>query len=152
MANAWFDDSVTPELDGFSTNQQPTFITSEYASGRRRNRKLYTAAPYDTAQSFVMNPGQYRVFCSWWQASTGADYGQAEFFMPCHISESVGNWVVRPVGMYSAEKHGPNMWRVSINANLIESPHFSGDYYDYYPELIEFAGVFDLAINRELPV
>lgn len=151
MTNAWFDSTVKPMLEGFMADQMPTFITSEYATGRRRNRKLYSAAPYDTAQYFKLDAGQYRLFCAWWQASTGANYGQAEFMMPCHLSESVTERAVKAVGMYTADKMGPYCWRVGIQANLIESPHFTGEDYGFYPELVRYPVVFDYAVNQELP-
>jgi hypothetical protein len=151
MANAWFDATAKPFVGGFSEEQAETFIRTTYVGGPGRNRKRFTAAPQTTTQSYILTPGQKLVFQSWWQASTGADHGQAIFKCPLYLSSGLSTHDVRATEMYSFERHGQFLWLMSMTVELNDDPRPGGGWYEYYPEALSGAGIIDEAINEELP-
>lgn len=152
MPNAWFDDTVTPMLDGYHPEQAQTFITSEFVTGRRRNRKRYTTAPFTLSASFVVDYAKMRLFEAWFRSSVGANDGLSSFNMPVKLPAG-GNIQseCRVIQGYGMEPYGPFMYRINMAVEFVERPQFAGEDYQYNPSFIEFADVFDNAVNVEIP-
>lgn len=151
MANQWFDSTVTPELDGFDSAQNPTFLTSTYGNGRTRNHRYMTDAPRELQQSFVLTGPQKMLLESWWDSTAGADNGAATFMMPCHINDGVSEWECISTGMYAESKFGTFLWRIVLTVRLIDKPSLPGEWWQYYPEAVTSAGIIDEAVNEVLP-
>ena len=152
MANAWFDTTVKPLIEGHSITQGQGFISSQYTTGRTRNRRIYSTAPFSATVYFLCTDAQARLFESWFKSDLGAGDGGLVFQMP--VGTPTGrsdSYECKATNIYTIEVNGPRRFKISMSVELTQSPQFAGEYYSYYPDLILYADVFDLTVNQELP-
>lgn len=150
MASAWFDDNVKPLISGYETGQRQTFIRSTAGTGRARNRRVRSDAPYSVTAVMLLTERQFRLFEAWWRAPvSGAGDGQNEFLMPVRTAAGGAAQLAALATAGYSEQYVAQHWRVTLPVQLVERPQYGGDVYEYDPESITYADAFDVAMTLE---
>ena len=143
-------DLPCPLRDGYSINHVRPFRRTGMASGRTRQRRLFTSVPTNVSVSWIFyGDSQAAAFEAWFQESIhdGADW------FNCTLKTPVGYqpYICRFTDMYKGpEPIGINMWKVVASLEIWERPLLPPGW-GTLPEYVIHADIFDIAMNREWP-
>lgn len=139
-----------PLRDGYDINHVQPFRRTDLASGRSRQRRIYTSVPTDVSVSWIFNDGQAAAFEAWFRdaISDGTDW------FNCNLKTPIGSmapYVCRFRQMYSGPQLvGKSLWRISAELEIYERPLMPPGW-GLAPEYLIHADLFDIAMNREWP-
>lgn len=151
MATIDFPSSLpTPLRSGYGLQHVSPMMRSELQSGRARQRRRYTSVPSMASVSWLLSDNQAMAFESWFRdaITDGADW------FNCRLSTPIGlrDYECRFADMYDGpELVGPGLWRITASLELRERPLIAIGW-SVVPEIVTYANVFDVAVNREWPL
>lgn len=141
-----------PERDGFGYEPVNPLLRSNLASGRARQRRLYTSVPTMVNVSWVFNDQEAQLFEAWWEDILVG--GSQWFDCPLLTPESVGMvraYEGRFTGIYSGPQLiGISLWRYTAELEIRERPILAPGL-GILPDFILNPEIFDLAMNMEWP-
>lgn len=135
-----------PSLSGFKLNQRDTVISTEFVTGRSRQRNTYSNVPPLFNARWHFSISETRIFEAWYRSiGNGSEW----FDMPVKLPTGYSVRTVRFVGSYDgpAPWGSSNNWTVSATLELQDLPTFTGDDYLFDTLGIEYADAFDIAVN-----
>jgi len=152
MTNAWFDDTVTPTTD-YGVENMPRSVVVPTITGRRRTRVMYPKAPTFITARIVCNEGQAALFEAWYQSESGAGNGSLPFEFPSRLptGHSKRAGFIRDGFSGPETLSGGKSWAYGFTIELIDQPSFTGDWFEYWPEGVRYAAIFDQAVNLKWP-
>ncbi len=147
--NDYPDSLPAPILSGYGANTTQPFIRTQFITGLARQRRAYSYVPTEVTATWNLTAGQMRIFESWFNGS--ANDGEAWFDIELTLPTGTNKRRARFTSMYQGPNpHGPFMYSYTASLELSERPIFSGEDYLYDLSGIEYANVFDNAVNSFL--
>ena len=151
MATVDFPSSLpTPLRSGYGLQHVSPMMRSELQSGRARQRRRYTSVPSMASVSWLLSDNHAKAFEAWFR---DAILDGSEWFN-CRLSTPIGlqDYECRFVDMYDGpELVGPALWRITATLELRERQLLPVGW-GVLPEMVTYANVFDVAVNREWPL
>lgn len=95
----WPDDFPSALLSERGTRAASPITRTQFASGRARMRRDFTAVPVLHSVSFVLNTEQAKRFEAWFR--NRLQDGTEWFWMPIALPQGDGPWTVRYTDIYS---------------------------------------------------
>lgn len=139
-----------PLVEGHTTQHVQPFRRTTMASGRAVQRRIYTSVPSMGNYSLILNDSQAAAFEVWFKVTLldGAEW----FNMPRRTPLGQSMLVCRFTGIYSGPNiHARNRWLFTFELESWERPVMP-DEWALLPDYLIYAGIFDLAMNREWPL
>ncbi|MBF0675595.1 hypothetical protein [Pseudomonas sp.] len=149
----WPKELPYPDLSGYALEDAPNVSRTEMASGRARQRQMYTSVPSFVTLSWGMDQRQFEFFAAWvrWKLKDCTEWftGWAQTAGPARQTEMrfVGSSSAPP---YRARMDGPDYWRISARIEIRERQTLPKGWEDM-ASWIFMADLFDIAMNREWP-
>ena len=136
-------------LAGYRLEHGDTFVRTQLASGRARQRRRFTSVPTEVRIEWLFSDGEFALFEGWFkhQITDGADW----FTGPLKTSTGIQDYEQRFASMYTARALGGRHWRVDATLEIRERQTVPADWVLTAPLYIQHASIFDRAINREWP-
>lgn len=152
---------MTPELDfpkelppflreGYSFNHVPPFARTEMVAGRARQRRMFQSVPSILPVSIILNDSEAQLFESWfaYDAMDGTKWFNATIKTP----EGLMPYACRFADMYDGpELWGSCLWKFRMQLEVFKRPLIPPEWYEFGREFIQYADIFDQAMNREWP-
>lgn len=124
-------------------------LRSEMASGRARQRRMFTSVPSRASVSAIMTDQQAMLFEAWhrWTLRDGAAWFNAPLKTPIGFQD----YICRFTSMFSGPALvAPGLWRYTASLELFERPTLPQGW-ELFPEFILDADIFDVAMNSKWP-
>jgi hypothetical protein len=140
----------TPQRANYGLRPVATFARTTMASGRAKQRPMNKTVPTMVPVTFVLTESQAQIFEAWFNYEI--NYGTAWF--NCRLDSPMGlqPYECRFAKMYEGPTRlGLRHWRYDAEVEIFERPIFSENWYTNGLQFIEYASIFDLAINQEWP-
>lgn len=143
------DSLPLPIRNGYQVNHVSPMMRTELDTGRARQRRRYTSVPSIVSVSWIFTQPQAAVFESWFRYGLvdGSEWFNARLRTPLGLE----SYECRFAEMYSGPVLvGKLLWQFTAELELRERQTLFGDW-SVAPEYVEFADLFDLAMNQEWP-
>lgn len=151
MTIAYPDGVPKPLHSDYGTQHVNPLMRTELSSGRARQRRRFTSVPSMASVSWVMTRPQAIIFEAWYKYTLldGAEWFDAPLTTPL----GVGDYEARFTGIYDGPKLiGKQMWTFTAQLEIRERQVIGQDWYEILPEYILDMDIFDIAMNREMPL
>lgn len=140
----------TPLRNGYGLKSGPTFARTTMASGRAKQRPVNKVVPTMVPVTFLLTQEQAQIFEGWFNYEI--NYGTAWF--NCQLDSPMGlrPYECRFTDMYEGPKlRGLRHWEYTAQLEIFERPIITEDWYTNGLQFVQYASIFDLAINQEWP-
>lgn len=138
-----------PQRRGYGINHVSPMMRTPMASGRARQRRLYTSVPSIVDVVWQFSEQQAQIFEGWfrWILSDGAEPFNARLRTPVGLRA----YECRFAEMYD----GPNLvgvdrWEFSAQLEILERQTIDAATAEH-PELVLYQSLIDIAVNQEWP-
>lgn len=144
------DGLPVPTRDGYEFRPVQTFLRTQMASGRAKQRRAFSDVPTMVNVNWIFNGDtQAAAFEAWFRDSIFD--GDAWFNCPLKTPIGMQQYICRFVNMYT----GPNLvglcaWSVRAELEIYERPLISPDW-SILPDYVIHSDIFDIAVNRLWP-
>lgn len=138
-----------PQHAGYGVNHVSPLMRTELATGRARQRRIYTSVPSMAAVSWVMTDAQAQLFEAWfrWALVDGAEWFNATLRTPVGIKP----YVCRFAEMYAGPVLlGRDRWRFEATLEIRERQTLPQGW-EQFPGFVLGSDIIDKALNREWP-
>lgn len=151
MATVDFPSSLPlPERTGYGLQHTSTFARTTMASGRAKQRAMFTSVPTAAPVEWILTNSQAQVFEAWF--THGIGNGVAWFNCKLQTPMGLKDYKCQFKAMYEGpELIGVDHWRIRAELEIFERPIFSKEWYLYGLQFIEYSSIIDQAMNREWP-
>jgi len=129
---------------------QSPLMRSELVSGRARQRRRFTSVPEGVNVTWLFNDSQGQAFEAWWRDVLI----DGSLWFECPLDHPLGydSYLCRFTGVYSGPSRvGPELWSYSAELEVRDRIALAPGWGDF-PEFILDSSIFDIAVNRELPL
>lgn len=137
-----------PVQNGYAVRHANPLLRTEMASGRARQRRLFTSVPTYVSCGWVLTHVQAQAFEAWFRngITDGADWFDVEIQTPMGVYP----YTARFTGIYEGPRlTGGRYWEITAELELQERAVLSPDWGAYGVEAILDQDIIDLAMNRE---
>lgn len=139
-----------PLREGHSLQPVQPFGRTALASGRARQRRLFTSVPTNGTWDYVFTDAQAALFEAWFRYALGD--GVEWFNATRKTPLGVIPLVCRFTAMYTGPTlFGRDRWKYSCPIEVIERPMISHEW-SLFPDYLLGSDIIDLAANREWPL
>jgi hypothetical protein len=137
-----------PLQNGYALQTVSPLLRTEMASGRARQRRLFTSVPTVASCSWFLSRVQAQAFEAWFRNGIldGAEWFDVEIETPLGIYE----YNARFTGMYSGPRLvGGKYWEISGDLELRERPVLGPAWGEVGVDMILNQDILDIAMNQE---
>lgn len=137
-----------PDLPGYQLQPVSPFRRVDLASGRARQRRLFTSVPTMVQMTITMTNPQFQLFEGWfrWVIADGGDW----FMGWAKTSMGVQRYEMRFADMYQPAPVSTWEWQISATMEIRERQTISA-LDTQFPDEIVNSHLFDRTINESWP-
>lgn len=139
-----------PQQNGYALQHVSPLMRTQMASGRARQRRIFTSVPTMVSCSWLLTKPQAQAFEAWFRGgiTDGAEWFDVEIESPIGLRP----YTARFTGMYNGPVlTGGRYWEISAELELRDRAVLAPEWGIYGLDLILGQDIIDFAINREWP-
>ncbi len=137
-----------PLQDGYGLQTISPLMRTEMASGRARQRRLFTGVPTMARCTWLLTHVEAQAFEAWYRngITDGAEWFDVEIQTPLGVQP----YTARFTGIYQGPRLvGGRYWEISGELELRERPVLAAPWGEIGVDLLLDQSIIDLAMNRE---
>lgn len=140
----------TPQRANYGLRPVATFARTTMASGRAKQRQIFTSVPSLVPVTWLFTEPQAQIFEAWfkYEISDGVDWFNSKLKSPIGLKD----YECRFAEMYRGpELVGLNHWRYTARLEIVERPTITENWYLYGLDYVNNSSIFDVAMNQKWP-